>query len=372
MEDIVLSPSDFAALLNQTLEFAYPFVTIEGELSDFRISKNRWVYFDLKDDNASIKFFGTVYILPGPLEDGLRVRAVGSPRLHPRYGFSINLQSLQPVGQGSLKKAADLLRAKLAAEGLFDPERKRPLPFIPRSIGLITAEKSAASADFIKILNERWRGVEILMVDTLVQGDNAPGQLVRSIESLNKLSNLPDVLVITRGGGSLDDLAAFNDERVVRAVAASRIPTLVAIGHEVDISLAELAADVRASTPTNAAQMVSPDRQAVLQELKSTEKTLLKGMRQYFESANRQLQESNKYLKNQVALVLKSYQNDLQSQAKLIKLFDPQAALRRGYAIVRKGGDLVTKTLQVNKGDELELKLADGTINATANNILKD
>src|SRR6185437_3850407 len=186
MEELILSPSEFAALLNQTLEIAFPLVTIEGELSDFRVSKNRWVYFDLKDEQASIKFFGTVYSLPGPLEDGLVVRAVGSPRLHRRYGFSVNLQSLRPVGEGSLRKAADLLRAKLATEGLFAPGRKRPLPMIPRQIGLVTAAKSAAAADFMKILNERWGGVEVLLADSLVQGPQAPGQLVTAIEHFNK------------------------------------------------------------------------------------------------------------------------------------------------------------------------------------------
>src|SRR6266404_7913403 len=142
MDDIILSPSDFVSLLNQTLEVAYPSVVIEGELANFRISKNKWLYFDLQDEQASVKFFGTVYNLPGPLEDGLKIQVVGYPRLHPRFGFSINVQSLAPVGEGSIKKAADLLRAKLEAEGLFDPDRKRLLPALPQTIGLITAASS--------------------------------------------------------------------------------------------------------------------------------------------------------------------------------------------------------------------------------------
>jgi exodeoxyribonuclease VII large subunit len=371
VEELVLSPSDFAALLNQTLEFAYPSVIIEGELSDFRVSKNRWVYFDLKDEAASIKFFGSVYNLPGPLEDGLVVRAVGSPRLHPRYGFSVNLQSLQPVGEGSLRKAADLLKAKLAAEGLFAPERKRPLPAIPRQIGLITAANSAAAADFMKILNERWGGVEILLADSLVQGPQAPGQLVAALEYFNKLARLPDVLVITRGGGSLDDLAAFNDERVVRSVAASRVPTLVAIGHEVDVSLAELAADVRASTPTNAAQLVVPDRAKTLLLINNLRAGLASGLRQRLQLAGRDIAEGRKYLTSQVFLQLKNAQNELISTKKLVALFDPQAALRRGYAIVSRGSRHVSKIGQVKTGDQLGIRLADGTINATATKILK-
>src|SRR6266404_7384243 len=185
MDDIILSPSDFVSLLNQTLEVAYPSVTIEGELSNFRVSKNRWLYFDLHDEQASVKFFGTVYNLPGPLEDGLKIRVVGSPRMHPRFGFSVNVSSISPVGEGSIKKAAQLLQAKLTAEGLFDSARKRLLPATPETIGLITAGNSAAYADFIKILNERWGGVEVQLADVYVQGAQAPAQIVQAIEYFN-------------------------------------------------------------------------------------------------------------------------------------------------------------------------------------------
>ncbi len=168
--------SDFVALLNQTLEFAYPSVSITGELANFRVSRGRWVYFDLKDNEASVKFFGTVYQLPGPLEDGLLLKVRGQPRLHPLYGFSVNVMSIQPAGEGSLRRAANLLRAKLAAEGLLDESRKRSLPYPPARIGLITSKQSAAYADFIKILDTRWRGVNIDLIDVQVQGEAAPGQ----------------------------------------------------------------------------------------------------------------------------------------------------------------------------------------------------
>src|SRR3989344_743219 len=161
MNDTPLSPSEFVAIFNQTLETAWPVVVIEGELSDFRISKNKWVYFDLKDEQASVHFFGSVYNLPGPLEDGLTVRVIGAPRLHPRFGFTVNVQFMVPIGAGSLRKAFELLRRKLEAEGLFAPERKRPLPPIPETVGLITSAASAAYSDFIKNLNDRWMGVEI-------------------------------------------------------------------------------------------------------------------------------------------------------------------------------------------------------------------
>ena len=369
MEDVVLTPSDFVALLNQTLETAYPVVVVEGELSNFRISKNKWLYFDLQDEAASVKFFGTIYNLPGPLEDGLKIRVVGYPRMHPRFGFSINVQSIAPVGEGSIKKAADLLKTKLEAEGLFDAERKRPLPPVPRTIGLITAGSSAAYADFIKIINERWGGVEIQLADVYVQGQQAPGQIVQAVEYFNQMPVLPEVLVITRGGGSLEDLASFSDERVVRAVAASRIPTLVAVGHEVDVSLAELAADQRASTPTNAAQLVVPSRQEIISGLAAIRNTLSAGLIQEFELARRSTQESRRYLTSQVFSLLQNAQNQLISNRKLINVFDPLSALRRGYAIVSRGSVHIASASQVKLGDKLTIQLADGKIGANAQEI---
>jgi len=364
MQDLVLAPADFVALINQTLESAYPSVIIEGELTNFRVSKNRWVYFDLQDDQASVKFFGTVYNLPGPLEDGLKIRVTGLPRLHPRFGFSVNIVSIAAVGEGSIKKTAQLLAAKLEAEGLFDPARKRVLPPIPQTIGLITAANSAAYADFIKILNERWGGVEIRLADVYVQGAQAPSQLVKAIEHFSQLPAPPDVLVITRGGGSIEDLAAFSDERVVRAVAASRVPTLVAIGHEVDTSLAELAADQRASTPTNAAQIAVPNRSEVIAGLQAAGKSLGLSLAQNFQAALSDLAQGGEYLTAQVNLLLKNVQESLVSNRRLATLFDPHAALKRGYAIASKAETHVSSIKQVKLNDSLAVQLSDGKIDS--------
>jgi exodeoxyribonuclease VII large subunit len=361
MEGLILSPSEFVALLNQTLEAAYPLVIIEGELSEFRVSKSRWVYFNLKDDQSSVKFFGTVYNLPGPLEDGLNVQVIGSPRLHPRFGFSVNIQSITPVGEGSIKKAADLLHAKLEAEGLFAPERKRPLPLVPQTIGLITAAGSAGYSDFIKILNERWGGVQISLADVYVQGQQAPPQIVRAIEYFNELPVLPEVLVITRGGGSLEDLASFNDERVIRAVAASRIPTLVAVGHEVDISLAELAADQRASTPSNAAQLAVPSRQEALTELRSVQRLLTDSLRQQVTDSQKIARQNREYLTSQVNLLLKDTANFISQARKLVRVFNPATALKRGYAIVSRGRQHISSVKRLKLKDELNVQLADGS-----------
>jgi exodeoxyribonuclease VII large subunit len=300
------------------------------------------------------------------LEDGLKLRVLGYPKLHPQYGFSVSFEQIQPVGEGSIKKASDLLRTKLEAEGLFAAERKRSLPEIPVRIGLITAAASAAAVDFIKILNERWGGVEILLVDVLVQGQDAPAAIVAALKHFEQASPLIDVLVITRGGGSAEDLAAFNDERVVRAVAGSRTPTLVAIGHEVDISLAELAADVRASTPTNAAQLVVPDRTHIIGQLHQQQISLHKNLISDIKFAIDVLQDNQKSLTSQAFLLLDQARQNLASIAKLITVFDPAAALKRGYAIVQKGKRNITSVKQVKTGDKLLLHLADGKIKSIA------
>lgn len=363
MEDVILSVSDFVGLLNQTLEFAYPNVVLQGELANFRVSKNKWIYFDLKDDYSSVKFFGTVYQLPGPLEDGMMLQVRGNPRLHNLYGFSINVQTMQPVGEGSIKKAAALLEAKLAAEGLFDAERKRPLPYPPERIGLITSGESAAYHDFIKILNERWRGVEIILADVQVQGDAAPTQIVRALEYLNTQEEV-DAIVLTRGGGSAEDLGAFSTEQVTRAVAGSRTPTIVAIGHEVDISLAELAADQRASTPSNAAQLLVPDKKDALASLRQARLALIKALEQTAAEARGSVTSSSERLHERIATIMANGRRRLQLKNQLIEAFNPAAALKRGYAIIRLQGKVVRSAADVRSGDVLTVTLADGTIKA--------
>lgn len=361
--DLVLSVSDFVGLLNQTLEYAYPSVIIVGELANFRVSKNKWVYFDLKDDYSSVKFFGTVYQLPGPLEDGLMLQVRGVPRLHNQFGFSVNVQSMQPVGEGSLKKAAALLEAKLTAEGLFDESRKRMLPYPPTSIGLITSGESAAYHDFIKIINARWGGLDIQLADVQVQGEPAPGQIVAAIEHFNTRAEPVDVLVITRGGGSAEDLAAFSTEQVTRAVAGSRIPTLVAIGHEVDLSLAELAADRRASTPSNAAEMLTPDKKHELAVLRDTQQTFLRVLSQNVTTAKNNIATALEDLHKAVERLMTRASQSIVSKTSLLEAFSPTAALKRGYAVIRtEQGTILRSGRGVSAGDILDIELTDTTI----------
>lgn len=361
MDGQVFSVSDFAAVLNQTLEFAYPSVVIEGELANFKVSKGRWVYFDLKDEFASVRFFGSVYNLPGPLEDGMLLQVRGAPRLHPQFGFSVNVQTIQPVGEGSIRKAADLLAAKLQKEGLFDEDRKRTLPYPPARIGLVTSDESAAYADFTKILNERWGGVAIDLVNVQVQGEAAPQQIVNALELLNQQAEA-EVIVITRGGGSPEDLAAFSTEQVVRAVAVSRIPTLVAIGHEVDVSLAELAADQRASTPSNAAQLLVPDKHDVLATLTHQRSQLAHALTAPLLELRQSIVQTRSELVQQLKRIERNALHDLQLKQQVLSAYNPLTILARGYAVVRQDGVIVRSAKQLKPDEPIDIQFSDGNV----------
>ncbi len=367
--DIELSVSDFVELLNQTLDYAYNGVVIVGELANLRVSKNRWVYFDLKDADSTVKFFGTVYQLPGPLEDGMILKVRGQPRLHNLYGFSVNIQSMRPAGEGTIKRAAELLQAKLTTEGLFDDSRKRPLPYPPARIGLIASGQSAAYADFIKILSARWGGITIEHIDVQVQGEPAVAQIVAAIDQFNAQAEPPETLVLIRGGGSAEDLAAFSTEQVTRAVAASRVPTLVAIGHEIDLSLAELAADRRASTPSNAAEFLVPDRSQALLSLKDRLSQLQQISRQRLETASRLLQDQYIVLEQQITFKLQREQQTVTSRSQLLMALSPEATLRRGYAIVRQGGKSLRSTNSLKSNDIVDVQLARGKFKASITKI---
>jgi exodeoxyribonuclease VII large subunit len=369
-ESLSLSVSQFVEVFNQTLEMAWPSVSITGELANFRISKNKWVYFDLKDESCSVKFFGTVYQLPGPLEDGMLIKVRGQPKLHKLYGFSVNIFSMQPAGEGSIKKAANLLQAKLSSEGLFDESRKRSLPYPPQRIGLITSTQSAAYADFLKVIKARWQGLSIEVIDVQVQGEIAPSQIVNAINQFNSEAEPVEVLVLCRGGGSAEDLAAYSTESVTRSVASSRVPTLVAIGHEIDISLAELAADLRGSTPSNAAELLVPDRNNVSLELKALHKSLDKDIEQLFANVKYSLGVSSKDLSEEVQDNISKAKLKLHNQLSLIEAYNPTAILKRGYAIVRhEKGDIVKSVKSLKTGEDVTVKIFKGEFKASVKGI---
>lgn len=371
-QDLILTPTDFVAIANNALEIALGFSTIEGELANFRISKNKWVYFDLKDDYSKVSCFGTVYNLPGPLEDGMLLRVTGQPRLHPQFGFSLTIQNISLAGEGTIKKAYELLKANLQKEGLFDESRKRLLPYPPKTITLITSIESAAYADFTKILQARWPFVYINIYDVLVQGDNAPEQLANAIKSANASGDKSDALVITRGGGSADDLAAFNDERVVRAIAGSRIPTLVAIGHEIDESLAELAADLRASTPSNAAELLVPDRANELTNVIALGKVLAERASSLFGYEKAHLKQQKTILINELNKVLAEQESVAKQYQNLLNAYNPKLVLQRGYSLVKTNNRLVFSIKSLKIGNDINVLFKDGTVSANVTKISKE
>lgn len=364
-QEVVLGVSDFVAVLNQTLDYAYPDVTIMGELANLRVSRGRWLYFDLKDNISCVKFFGTVRQLPGPLEDGMMLKVRGAPRLHHQYGFSVNVFSIQPAGEGTIKRAAQLLQAKLAKEGLFDEARKRALPYPPAKIALVTSKQSAAYADFIKVLDARWCGVTVEVIDVQVQGDAAPEQLAGALRQINSMAEPPEAVVLIRGGGSAEDLAAFNTEIVTRAVAGSRVPTLVAIGHETDLSLAELVADRRASTPSNAAELLVPDRQHVLKELQAYGPQMEKRLSNLIRANRGQFDRQVDGLSERAEAVLAFATGQLRNSQQLLAALSPETILRRGYAIVRdQAGKPVRSCRRLAAGDIVNVQMIDGRLTA--------
>jgi len=335
MDDVLLSVSDFVALTNQTLEYAYPLVQVEGEVSEFRVAQGKWVSFKLKDEGAIVNCFTALAQMRTPLENGMRVIVVAAPRLNNKGYFNLNLRAVKPVGEGSIKKGFELLKAKLEKEGLFAEERKRSLPRVPKRVAVVTSTESAAYADFIKIINERWGGLEVEVAHTQVQGVPAPDQMIRAIRYFNSLDNLPEVLIIIRGGGSAEDLSTFNDEPLVRAIAESRIPTLVGVGHEVDHTLADMVSDVRAATPTDAAQILVPDRQEIIRGARAQANSVGYLLTQAIDNYSRQTKENLGVAFTRIQQKLDDTFERLGILRVAVAQLNPENVLQRGYALLR-------------------------------------
>jgi exodeoxyribonuclease VII large subunit len=346
MEKVLLSVSDFVALTNQTLEYAFPGVAIEGEVSEYKISQGKWIFFKLKDEESAIDCFLPAWQLRVPIEEGMKVVVQGSPKLTKWGRFSVTVQAIRPSGEGAIKKSFELLKAKLEAEGLFAPERKRPLPTVPQHIAVISSTEAAGYADFIKILNDRWGGMQVEVAHVQVQGDAAPDQMIRALQYFNEREETPEVIVLIRGGGSADDLAAFNDEQLVRAIAASRVPTMVGVGHEVDVSLADYAADVRAATPSNAAQLLVPDRRDLIRSVRSQVASLLPTMLRAVEQTSSNIQDQLGRALQGIEQQLERMFDQLVSRRQVLAQLNPETVLARGYALLR-GQPVLGETIEV-------------------------
>jgi exodeoxyribonuclease VII large subunit len=346
------SVSDFIAVSNQVLEMSFPGVEVEGEVASFKVNQNKYVFFDLKDDGGSVGCFMTVWQLRVALEDGMKVVVRAVPKLTPWGKFSLTVQAVRPSGEGSLKKNFELLKAKLEKEGLFASERKRTLPARPQHVAVISSTQAAGYADFIKILNDRWGGLQVDVAHVQVQGIDAPDQMIRALEYFNTREVLPEVIVLIRGGGSADDLSAFNDEKLVREVAASRVPTLVGVGHEVDVSLSDLAADVRAATPSNAAQLLVPDRREVVRSVRQRVTGLLPRIQQTIQQHQGDVRGKLEQAFRAISHAERDYELRFEAQRKVLAELNPYKVLARGYALVR--GTLKTgETIEIEKSDRL-------------------
>ncbi|QTI96450.1 MAG: exodeoxyribonuclease VII large subunit [Candidatus Nanogingivalaceae bacterium] len=358
--EVIYSVSDFIATSNDIFEKSFPSVLIEGEISSFKVNQNKFVFFDLKDEESVLGCFMTVWQLRFPLEDGMKVIAQVKPKLTNWGKFSLTVEKITPKGEGSLKKSLEILKEKLTREGLFDENRKRRIPQDLQKVAVISSTQAAGYADFIKIINERWGGLKIIVAHTQVQGMAASDQIIRAIDFLNSQSELPDVIAIIRGGGSADDLAVFNDEKLVRAVANSRVPIITGIGHEIDQSLCDLAADFAASTPSNVAQILTPNKFDEMRFLRSkilrTNDLLLSKIAE-LKKVNR---EKNQEIRNRILQNILDQKREIQAKKRILESYNPQNILAKGYALI--SGEIAT-------GKEITIKTIDKTITAEVKNV---
>jgi exodeoxyribonuclease VII large subunit len=369
-------------------------VWVEGEVSNFSRASSGHCYFTLKDAGSQIpcvmwrNVADTQDYLP---TSGNQVLAHGQVSVYEAGGrYQLYVDRLQPAGVGNLYLEFERLKAQLEAEGLFAPERKRPLPRFPQRIGVVTSPTAAALRDILNVLSRRYPLAEVLLSPTQVQGDDAPPQIVAAIELLNARNDV-DVIIVARGGGSLENLWAFNDERVARAVADSRIPVVCGVGHETDFSLADFAADVRAPTPSAAAELVAPDRTELRVYVAGLAGTLLTSLQGEIEERRWKLAERMRALKHlspetQLAQARQRV-DDLSSRAAAatrhrltlrrerlggltgrLAGVSPLGTLERGYAIVhhQETGAIVRSVAQVATEDALDIRVADGEFEAEA------
>jgi exodeoxyribonuclease VII large subunit len=419
MSDI-LQVHEFNSLINDHLQTIKPLV-VEGEISELNISRNKWLFMTIKDEQASVQVFGMVFRLSNVsvLEEGMKVHVYGRPRLYEPSGrFSLSADKIVPAGEGALRLAYEKLKAQLEKEGLFDISHKRTLPTFPRRIGLITAKRSKAYSDFVKILEERMGGIKIYFSPVKVQGKNSVETLLQAFSYFNQNQDdlELDALIMTRGGGSLEDLLSFNDEKVARAVFSSKVPVISGIGHEEDVALTDLVADVRASTPSNAAELLTKPKDFFLQRLDQLVYKLNQGVNQqlisareliddqvrilneyYVDQAKRvqnlihrlskqvlavqhrtsqletKVDNQQKNLINQARNTVKTKQERVKNLERLLTNLDYRNLLKKGYSITRDtSGNIIKDIKQVSKKDQIVTTLDQGKINSEVTQIINN
>ncbi len=347
-----------------------PSIWVEGEVTEFRRQQG-WqsVFFTLKDstDGACLSVSmprGRFDGLRLDLADGMTVHVFGRPELYEARGvFQLRALSIEPLGLGAVLAGLERLKQKLAGEGLFAPERKRPLPVLPRRIGVLTGNEAAAKRDFVTAVQARFPAANLLVAQTYVQGQAAPAAIAATMQTLAREPEV-DVIVLTRGGGSFEDLLPFSDERVIRAVAECDVPVVSAVGHEQDTPLCDHAADVRASTPTAAARLVVPDERELRERLDTARAALARGAGAALERARSSLTRDRERLDRAPALLVERKRAGLEGLVGRLQALSPRKTLSRGYAIVRTDNGIVRSSTELESGSRVHVELAEGGFGA--------
>jgi exodeoxyribonuclease VII large subunit len=386
----VLTVTQFTGIIKELLEDGFPTVWLTGEISDYRGPHSSGnIYFKLKDGQSSIAVViwkRTAALLKSELHDGMEVVVRGHLDVYaPRGEYKLIIDDLHLKGLGALEIKFRQLREKLAAEGLFAAERKRPIPAFPRRIAFITSPTGAAVRDFLEVLRRRWVGVHVIVVPVRVQGLGASDEIAAAIAAVNELDVPIDVLVVGRGGGSLEDLWSFNEEVVVRAIHASRIPVMSAIGHEIDVTLADLVADVRALTPSEAAERVVPSMEAIQSILRDRQSRLSSSLsrrvldaRERLESLktrrplrrpfdqlldrSQQLDQLQSRSRRAVATLVERARQRIGATAMQLDSLSPLSVLGRGYSLTTRDSDgqLVRDAGELHVGETVHTRFAKG------------
>lgn len=384
--------SEITELIKGTLEDGFPWVTVQGEISNFRPSASGHWYFSLKDTNAVLSvvmFRGRLEAARFDPEDGMLVTATGGISVYPRRGnYQLICETLARAGQGDILAMLEERKRLLAAEGLFDGSRKKPLPMFPSRIAVITSPTGAAVRDILRVLRRRNAGMDVVILPTPVQGEGADERIAHAIETAGRWK-LGEVIIVGRGGGSLEDLLPFSSEIVVRAIATSPVPVISAVGHETDVTLSDLAADVRAPTPSAAAEMVAASASELLVQVSGLTASLEASLQQRLERIRLLLgQFTAENLERNVRMFLQPYLQRLDDAREGIGLgftsglsearhryelasrelasYSPLAVLQRGYAVVthEKTRTVLLSAQGVSAGDALDIRLAHGGMSA--------
>lgn len=386
----ILSVTELTRRIKGVLETGFTAIAVRGEISNFRLGPSGHMYFTLKDENAQLQAVMwrsrsmSLYFSP---QDGMKVVARGNITVYEvRGAYQIDVLELQPLGVGELQLAFEKLKEKLAAEGLFDPSHKIPLPPFPERIGVVTSPSGAAIRDMLNILSRRFPALEVILYPVRVQGAGAAEEIAQAIKDFNEYGDV-DVLIVARGGGSLEDLWAFNEESVARAIFSSAIPVVSAVGHEIDFTIADFVADLRAPTPSAAAELVVRNQSEVVDNVRNfcySAKEILENtiashrniikhrlesyafnrpidlVRQY----SRRIDELDRTLARTVAHRIALMQKHVASLDQRMRSLNPIAVLKRGFAIVHRDGEFIGSAGKLNADDLVTITFHDGSVPA--------